>query len=427
MPQDHLISKSPRVMCAATAALLICTLLPSPARANDPVTEWNQHAVTLTVTPALSSVAQTRVMAIVQVAVHDAVNGITGKYATYLRRRWAPPHASPKAAAIAAAHHALRGLFPAQAAALDTQYLASLADHRVSKGDPGIIFGRDAAAAILAHRANDGSASAQFDYTAPGAGNPGVWVPLTTAPALLPGWGDVTPFVLRRASQFRPGPPPRLESRRYASDYNEVKDVGAAAGSTRTAEQEAIATFWRASPVLVWNNVLVQVLGMREQSLSARARTFALFYLASADASIACWEAKYTYNFWRPQPAIVNADLDDNEATISDAGWLPLFTTPPHPEYPSGNPANSGAFAYVLERLFGRPATPLVVTVGNITREWKTFGDAVSEVIDGRVYSGFHFRTSDEVGARQGRQVAKFVMSRALRPCRWGGHSAHCR
>ena len=408
------------------------TMTALPAQASDAVTEWNQEAVRLTLLPAsaLAPVQQTRVMAIVQVAVHDAVNGITGKYATYLSPGPAPQNASPEAAAIAAAHHALRSLFGSQgsqAASLDALYAASLAAHGLSADDPGIEYGRSAAAAILAARADDLSAQAQFPYTAPGAGLPGVWVPISSAPnaqALLPGWGGVTPFVLRSGSQFRPDPPPALDSEQYAQDYNEIKIVGASNSPVRTQEQTQIAQFWLASPTAIWNPVLRQVVATRALDLSAKARAFALFYLAASDASVACWDAKYTYNFWRPQPAIRGGDSDGNDLTAGDAAWTPLHPTPRHPEYPSGHTANSGAMATILGLLFGDdPGVQIEVTLPQpppappITRQWDTFDEGIEEVIDARVYSGIHFRTSDEVGARMGRQVARFVSTHALRPC----------
>ena len=152
------------------------------------------------------------------------------------------------------------------------------------------------------------------------------------------------------------------------------------------------------------------------------ARTFALVYLAVADASIACWDAKYTHNNWRPEPAIRNGDFDGNDLTAGDATWTPLFTTPPHPEYPSGHSTNSSAMATILELLFDdNPGVPLVVTISGITRQWDTFGAGVEEVIEARIYSGIHFRTADEVGARLGRQVARFVSTHALRHCPKGG------
>ena len=384
------------------------------------VTEWNQTAATLSLLPAsaLAPVQQGRVMAIVQVAVHDAVNGITGKFATYLPSAPAPANASPEAAAIAAAHHALRTIFASQAASLDSQYFTSLASHGLSAADPGIEYGRAAAAAILAARANDNSAQAQYNYTAPGAGSPGVWVPLTTAPALLPGWGNVTPFVLRSSSQFSVDAPPALDSEQYAQDYNEIKSIGALNSTTRTTLQSNIALFWRASPTAIWNPVLTQVLAARNLDLSATARAFALIYLAAADAGIACWDVKYTYNFWRPQPAIRAGDADGNDLTTGDPTWLPFITTPAHPDYTSGHATNSSAMATILELLFGEdPGMPIVVTLSGITRQWDTFDEGVEEVIDARVYSGIHFRTADAVGARQGRQIGHFVWTHALRPC----------
>jgi hypothetical protein len=397
------------------------------AATNEAVMEWNQHAVALTLLPAsqLAPIQQTRVMAIVQVAVHDAVNGITGEYETYLSPGPAPENASPDAAAIAAAHETLRTLFGGlvgQPQSLDDLYWASLAAHGLSQDDPGIEYGRSAARAILALRANDQSAKAQFDYVAEGAGMEGIWVALTSAGALLPGWGNVTPFVLRSGSQFRPEPPPALDSEQYAKDYNEIKQIGILNSSTRTAEQSQIALFWRASPTAIWNPVLRQVIATRNLDLSATARTFALFYLASADASIACWDAKYTYDFWRPQPAIRSGHLDRNDFTVGDPTWTPFITTPPHPEYPSGHATNSSAMATILQLEFeDNPGVPLVVTLSGITRQWSSFSEAVQEVIDARVYSGIHFRNSDEVGARQGRQVARFVSTHALRPCPKGG------
>lgn len=392
-----------------------------PIQAGAVITEWNQEAVRLTLLPAsaLAPIQQARVMAIVQVAVHDAVNGITRDYETYLSPGPAPENASPEAAAIAAAHHALVNLFPGHITSLDILYANSLAVHDQLESDPGIEYGRSAAAAILALRANDNSAQAQFNYSAPGAGDAGVWVPLTSAPALLPGWGDVTPWVIRSATQFSPEPPPALDSEQYARDYNEIKVIGKLNSPTRTSLQTQIATFWRASPTAIWNPVIEQVVAARNPDLSSTARTFALVYLAVADASIACWEAKYTHNFWRPQPAINNGDLDGNNLTLGDATWTPLFATPPHPEYTSGHSTNSSAMATILELLFeDNPGAPIVVTISGITRQWDTFSAGVNEVIDARVYSGIHFRTADEVGARTGRQVARFVSAHALRPCR---------
>jgi hypothetical protein len=413
-------SKTTAGNSAGRSGLPATLMTAQSAQAIDVVTEWNQQAITLTLLPAsaLTSVQQARAMAIVHVAVHDAVNGITRKYETYLSPGPAPDNTSPEAAAIAAAHHVLRNLFSSQAASLETAYESSLAAHGLSQDDPGIAYGRSAAAAILALRANDHSAQAQFDYTAPGVGAPGVWVRLNNAPAQQPGWGNVTPFVLRSGSQFRPDAPPALDSKQYAKDYNEIKEIGALNSSTRTNEQTQIALFWRSSAPAIWSPVLSQVLATRNLNLSSTARIFALFYLAAADAGIACWDAKYTYNFWRPISAIQGGDSDGNESTAADGAWAPLIATPPHPEYPSGHATISSAMAMILESLFeDNSSVPIVVTLTGITRQWHTFSEGVDEVIEARIYSGIHFRTSDEVGARLGRKVGHFVLNHALRRC----------
>ena len=168
---------------------------------------------------------------------------------------------------------------------------------------------------ILAARSSDGSAQAQFPYTAPGAGEPGVWVAVGPAPALLPGWSNVSLWVLHSVSQFTPNGPPPLHSRRYARDVNEVKEIGSLTSPTRTDEQTEIGRFWLATPTAIWNGVARQVIQARGLGLSESARALALIYLASADASVACWTAKYTFNFWRPITAIRNGDMDDNPLT----------------------------------------------------------------------------------------------------------------
>ncbi len=408
-----------------TAVLTICTAVPALAAA-DPVMEWNDLARQLIVVPALTPIEQTRAMALVHLAMHDAVSGMTGEYERYAPAAVSPAGGSPEAAAIAAGYRALEGLFGASDF-LAAKYAASLTAHGIATTDPGIAAGASAAAGILALRQHDGAAVAAFPYLPPDVGAIGVWAPISSAAAaqaLLPGWGSVTPFVLRSASQFRPDAPPARESERYARDYDELVRLGAAVNSTRTNEETQIALFWRASPTALWNPVLRQAVASQQLTLSETARVTALFYLATADASIACWEAKYFYNFWRPQPAIVLGAMDGNAATAGDPAWRPLVPTPPHPEYPSGHTTNSSAMAAVLSLVFGdAPGFTIEATspqnVGFV-RRWRMFDEGVQEVIDARVFSGIHFRTSDEVGARLGRQVARFVMTHALRRVRPG-------
>jgi hypothetical protein len=226
--------------------------------------------------------------------------------------------------------------------------------------------------------------------------------------------------VLQKGSQFRPDAPPALDSGTYATDYNELYEIGALVSPTRTDEQTQIALFWRASPTALWNPILRQAIKSRQLDLSSTARTMALFYLAASDASVACWNAKYHYNFWRPEPAIVKGDEDGNAATAGDPEWHPRLPTPPHPEYPSAHTTNSSAMAVVLEAIFGNaPGFVIEATSSQnpgFIRHWQTFSEGVQEVIDARVYSGIHFRNSDEVGAELGRQIADFVLIHALRP-----------
>ena len=401
---------------AALALLVGLLLTPTRAAANDVVLKWNQIA--LAATAAQGPVPQIRSMAIVHASVHDAVNAITCDYRTYLPIgcfAWG----TPDAAAIGAAYRALVGLFPAQAPAFGLARDASLAAHGLTTHEPGYAFGEAVARVILAVRGHDGSAEAQVPYTAPGAGTPGVWVAVGPAPPVVPGWRYVDPWVLPSLSPFRPGGPPPLHSRRYARDYNEVKELGSLTSLTRTDAQTEIARFWLASPTAIWNGVARQVIQARGLDLSEAARALALMYLASADASIVCWDAKYTFNFWRPITAIQNGDADGNARTEAEPTWAPLFPTPQHPEYLSGHSTNSSAMATVLTQLFGDdPGAPIVAsspTNPGFERHWARLSEGVEEVIEARIYSGIHYRTSDEVGAAAGRKVARFVVHHALR------------
>lgn len=415
------LARGRRALMVAVTGLSVLAA-PTVARAGNPVLDWNDIARQLVVVPALTPVQQTRAMAIVHVAVHDAVNAITGDYQLYSAPRRGAAGLSAEAAAIGAAYRSLTGLFGASAF-LSTAYATSIAAHGLSPADPGLAFGQSVAERILALRQDDGAALAAYPYLPPNAGALGVWAPISeaaSAQALLPGWGNVTPWVLRSQSQFQLDPPDALDSDRYATDYNEVLQYGAAVSSVRTDEQTQIALFWRASPTALWNPILRKAIESRGLGLAETARAAALFYLAAADSSMACWRAKYVYNYWRPQPAIVNGDADGNDATVGDPAWRPFLPTPPHPEYPSAHAANSAAMAGVLRALFGdAPGFVIEVTspqnVGFV-RHWLTFSEGVEEVVDARVYSGIHFRTSDVAGARLGRQVAKFVVLHALRP-----------
>jgi hypothetical protein len=229
----------------------------------------------------------------------------------------------------------------------------------------------------------------------------------------------VQPWVLRSGAQFRPDESPDLTSDRYARDLNEVKEIGALNSATRTAEQTNIARFWLSSALVIWNGVLRQVTLGLDLNESEAARDFALMNVAGADARIACWDTKYAFNFWRPVTAIQRADEDGNPATEADPGWTPLIATPNFPEYVSAHTTNSSAMATVLALLFdddpGVALTATSPTNPGFERHWTTFSEGVREVIDARVYSGIHFRSSDERGAKLGRQVGRFAAMHAFR------------
>lgn len=408
------------VMCGSSAFAF--------AGGADVVRQWNIEAAALAV-PSGPPVHQTRIMAIHQLAVHDAVNGITGNYQTYLSPGDSPDGASPTAAALAASYTTLCSLFNTQCATLYNKLLASLTAEGLAINDPGVAYGTLAAQAILDARANDGAAQSQFVFN-PSSLLPGIWHPRTAQVAVRPGWGAVTPFVLRSASQFRPEPPPVLDSEIYLRDLEEVRIMGKSdngctmPGQTncRTAEQTAIAVFWRdGSPVNVWNQPMQQFTAAADFDISATARAFAMLNITGADSGIACWEAKYGidgmsggYNFWRPQAALNYAD--------GNTSWAPLHTTPAHPEYPSGHTTNSAAMTAILRFIFGDyPGEKIRATVGLRTGEWDSFSEASDEVIDARIYSGIHFRNTDEVGAKLGSQVARFAWNHALKECKGKG------
>ena len=413
-----------RLRAGMTAALIVAAITlcaPLCAATQSVVVDWNAIAITAVAAGGQIPAQQERSMAITSVAVSDAVNAITKKYTRYGSGLTPPAGASTTAAAVGAAYHALTQLVPSQTPFLDTMLSQSLAKFGVSAGDPGLIFGGAVADEIVAMRADDGAAVAQYPYTPPNAGAPGVWVPTPPgfAAASVPGWVFVRPWVLESGAQYRPDDGPDLTSRRYARDVNEVKEIGALNSATRTVEQTNIARFWVASAPVIWNGVLRQVALALDLDESEAARGFALMNVAGADARIACWDAKYTFNFWRPVTAIQRADEDGNPTTEGDPAWTPLIDTPNHPEYVSGHATISSAMATVLRLLFDDdPGVVLTVTSPTnpgFERHWTTFSAGIREVIDARVYSGIHFRSSDERGARLGRQVARFAATHAFR------------
>jgi len=399
----------------------IIVAVPATAAA-DVITDWNATAVQATLTanrPGPSSVVD---LAIVHVAMYDAVQAIEKRYQPYYVEI---PGASgsPVAAAAKAAHDVLVNRFPAQAPALDLTYQLYLLSNGLLESDPGVAVGAKAAAGIIALRACDGSFPSSFPPFVGGTGI-GVWRPTPPAnlPMAAPWLANVTPFAMTRPSQFRSDPPPDLTSREYAKDYNEIKLIGALNSSTRNPDQTDIAQFYAGNTPVIWNRALRDIAIAHVDNVGDSARLFALVDMAVADALISSWNDKTHYVFWRPITAIREGDNDGNPNTVGDPVWQPLITTPNYPDYTSGAVNFATAVATILEHFFETDQMTFSITTTNVgptvqdTRTYHRFSDAVEDVVDARVYSGIHFRFADEAARTQGRQVAHRTFKNYLRP-----------
>jgi hypothetical protein len=332
-------------------------------------------------------------------------------------------HDSPRAlaseAAGAAAAYAILGkLYPDQQTALESTYAASLAQIPDGAGKAaGVAIGEKVAADILALRAADGT-GAPNTYKPSTA--PGVYVP-TALPVAFDQPG-VKPWLLESAAQFRPGPPPALSSQTWARDYDELKKLGAKTSAKRTAEQTDVARFWVVTGPASWNPVVQQLIATRNLDLLDKARLYALVNMAATDAHIAVFDAKYTYNFWRPITAIRNGESDGNDATSPALAWTSLIDAPMHPEYPCAHCIVTGSVATVLEAEFGNGTVPTLTmtspTAAGVTRQWSRIKDYAEEVSNARIWDGIHYRTSTPVG--QGIIVYKTHVVRLAR----GSHLA---
>jgi hypothetical protein len=405
----------------AVVALVVLTAPLTPPAAADTVTDWNE--IMQRNLAAGNAPFQARAGAIVQLAVFDAVNSITGDYEPYLGTIAASPDASPEAAVIAAAHRVLVAIVPANVTALNaarTTALAALPDGPAK--DAGIAVGEAAAAAMLQWRANDGWAQVNTVPYTPGT-ELGEWRPSPPAfaSATFTGMSLVTPFGLEEAAQFRPPPPPGIQSGIYARDLEEVKLRGNinAPAEVRPQDRTDVARFVAAAaPTQVWNPAARQVSAAQSKTLSENARIFALLNMAIGDASIASFEAKYFYNFWRPQTAIMAGEIDGNPRTSGDLNWRPLISTPTFPSYPSAHATLSTAAATVLDRLLGNHGHDITLmnpTLG-ITLHYTSFREICDDVDDARVYGGIHFRFDQNVGGRHGQDIGRYMLDQYLRP-----------
>jgi hypothetical protein len=394
---------------------------------SDVVMDWNVIATGTASAAGKNPVEQSRIYAMTHASIHDALNAIDRRNKPYVLNRRAEPGASPDAAVAAAARDVLVAQLPAQQMNLDAAYATSLG--RIADGPAktrGISIGQAAAAAILALRSADGS-SAPMPYT-PGTG-PGVWQPTPPAfpPAVLPGWGNVTPFTLTSGAQFRPDPPRlfNLTSAAYARDYNEVKSIGELNSATRTNDQSVIAMFWYEGSPTAWNRIARVVATDRRLDLWESARLFGLLNFAMADGFIAGFDAKYVYNFWRPITAIRAGETDDNRRTAANPSWASFLVTPASPDYPSTHSVLGVAAAEVMARFFGDDTIRFTMTSGppfaGFTRSYTSFSQAAHENADSRVYAGIHYRTATTDGLKMGRKIGRYTFLHSLRPARHEG------
>ena len=450
-----------RALIPALLALLAAVTLGGavqPAAADSPATavlDWNKHALDALANPPVSPVqppppgflpgagmappVQAVHLAMVQGAVYDAVNSIAGGYEPYLDVPAAPSTASQAAATATAAHDVLVAVLnqtPLSATftaairqsiidRLDDREDESIAAAIVADGaadvDDGIEAGEVAASAMVAARATDGRWG-PFRFTC--GEEPGQWRPITSTVCTTPsGLSDpfawvakVDPFVLEGNRQFASNGPPALGSGLYTKEYNEVKTLGAT-GSTRTAEQQALVDFFQANPIEMYNRSFRTYALAHSLNVAEQARLYATFGLSAADTFITCWEDKAHWSFWRPMTAIRLGATDGNPKTDGDENWSPAIGTPPYPDVSSGYNCATGSMMTAAELYFGQGRTAFTLAhPTGVTRTYSHFRDVSDDTISARVYQGIHFRYADEMGAKMGREVARYVGKHALQP-----------
>jgi hypothetical protein len=399
------------------AATMMCAVPPAFANV---ITDWDEKAIAA-VTPMASLggtspyMAQ-RMIGMVHAAMFDAVNSIEPRYRPYLVQMPADPAASKEAAAAAAAAAVLATIDAKTAGEMKTalaSYLASIPDG-AAKSD-GVKLGEAVAAKVLEARVNDGSDAP--DAYRPRT-TPGVYVP--TAITISSMWPNMKPFVIANPSQFRPKPPIALESKEWATDYNELKDYGGQISVKRTAQQTETARFWLVGPPVAYHPFIRQLVTTKQMGVIDSARFMALVSVGLTDAIIAVLDAKYHYNFWRPITAIRNGDMDGNPATDRVATWQPIANTPMHPEYPCAHCIQSGSVAGVVKAVLGTMDIPEIAmtspTAPGVTRRWTNMTAFAEEIASARIWAGFHYRFSTRVGTEMGYQIGEYVVKNVMQP-----------
>jgi hypothetical protein len=384
------------------------------------VSDWNATAVT-TLTGDTSKVPQEwpLYLAFMHAAIYDAVIGVEGGYQPYLFDNRAPAGASATAAAAAAAHKILETYSPYAQSALDAALAASLAG--IPDGPAkahGVAFGERVAQELIDARAHDGRNAPVF-FTKPAA--PGVWRPTPPAFASMavPWLGGVTPLLVHSATQFAPPSPPTLTSRRYTRDFAEVKAVGSATSTVRTADQTATALFFSGNAVVQFNTALRDQAASRGLNIVQAARMFAAVDMTVSDALITAWRAKLFYGIWRPSTAIQLADTDGNPATTPDPAWTPLLVNPNYPDYVSGYNTVTASFTRALEELFSRRhlnLTLISTAVPGATRHYDSGQALRTDVVNARVWLGIHFRFADVAARNLGVRLAGWTLHHYFQP-----------
>lgn len=396
------------------AALVLFAALAAFARA-DVIMDWNTRADAIATEKHVSGPVHGRALAMMHVAMFEAVNAIERRYMPYRLKLIADRNTSEETAAAVAGREVLVAMYPDQKSGLDALLAETL--NRVEEGpakERGIILGRKAAAGILELRGSDGSDLAE---TYRPVTQPGVYVP--TALPISSTVGGFTPWVLSSPAHFRPAPPPALTSETWTRDLNEIREIGGLDSKTRSAEQTDIGKFWFLTGARTYNPIVQQVATHKQMNLLDCARLYALASMAGEDAFIAVFEAKYAFNFWRPVTAIRNADQTGNPATQRDASWLPLGDTPMHPEYPCAHCITSAAVAAVLRGVVGGDIGEITLTsptAPGVVRRWTRLDDYRDEVSNARIWAGFHYRFSTVVGKDMGTKIGELTVATQLRP-----------
>jgi len=404
-----------RYLGARAAADTLPATLTGPALLDDWGNRFTSLGASVPENPLRTQIRTT----IAQLAMFDAVNAVLeAPYRPFASKPASEPGASPEAAAIRAAYIVALNEFPTKAAMIDSAYAASIA--AVPAGPEaiadGIVVGEAAANGLLAARVGDHRNDPDLEGYTPDSG-PGAWIP--TPPAFanpqIPFLRFVTPFGYDDPARFRPHAPPALDSRTYTADYHEIKDLGRATDTSRTAEQSATALFWSPSATALWS-ANVRSLASTMDLLTA-ARFEAIGLAAVTNSLIACWDAKYTYMFWRPVTAIRAGDTDGNSETEPDAAWTPFITTPSHPEYPAAHTTvGAGALGFYTV-WFETDQFPLEFK-GNAgaVRQYTSAAEVHAEEGNARVWGGMHWRNSTEVGTKLGSRVGKYTATHLLKP-----------